>query len=265
MKIIILGSNGMLGSMLSFIGKRYNKDIISLSRKDFDVEKDNINKLANYIQDDSCIVNCIGAIPQKKYSDNSYKQLNTEFPLNLAKLCNKYSIPLIHISTNCVFSGNNPNCIETDIPDANDLYGRTKYEGEPIHCTVLRCSIIGPERNTSCGLMEWFLSKDGIVNGYVDHYWNGLTTLELSNVILNIIDENKFINGIQHLYSQNSLSKFELLKLISEKFSSKCTIVPISAGIKYYTLKSTINPPRISLEQQITDLFDILNNYKLSN
>jgi dTDP-4-dehydrorhamnose reductase len=138
MKIIILGSNGMLGSMLSFVAKKYNKDVIPLSRKEFDVDKDDISKLTVYIKEDCCLVNCIGAIPQKKYSDNNYKQLNTEFPLKLSELCKKYSVPLIHISTNCVFSGKYPNCIESDIPNAVDLYGISKYEGEPLDCTVIR-------------------------------------------------------------------------------------------------------------------------------
>lgn len=265
MKIVILGSNGMLGSMLTFIAKRYNNDIIPLSRKEFDVEKDNISKLSLYIKDQCCVVNCIGAIPQKQYSDNDYKKLNTEFPLKLSELCKMYSVPLIHISTNCVFSGKEPNCLETNIPDAIDLYGLSKCEGEPEDCTVIRSSIIGPERNTTYGLMEWFLSKDGIVNGYTDHYWNGLTTLELSKVILNMIRKRSFINGVQHLYSYNTVSKFELLNIISKRSNSKCNIIPIEAGIKYYTLNSNINSPRISLEQQITDLFDILSEYRASN
>jgi len=262
MNIIILGSNGMLGSMLSFLAKKKNKNIICLTRKDFDAEKDNITKLSVYIKQPCCVVNCIGAIPQKNYSENSYTKLNTELPLKLSEFCKMYSVPLIHVSTNCVFSGKEADCLESNIPDAIDLYGLSKYQGEPEDCTVIRCSIIGPERNTSFGLMEWFLSKEGTVNGYTDHYWNGLTTLELSNAILTIINENKFINGIQHLYSQNTVSKFELLQIISERSSSKCKILPISAGIKHYTLKSTINSPRILLEQQLTDLFNILNAYR---
>jgi dTDP-4-dehydrorhamnose reductase len=265
MKIIILGSNGMLGSMLSFLAKRYNKDIIPLSRKEFDVERDDIHVLEKYFKEACCVVNCIGAIPQKKCTDVIYKLLNTDFPLELATLCEKHSIPLIHVSTNCVFSGKDSDCLETDIPDAIDMYGLSKYQGEPPNSTVIRCSIIGPERNTSFGLMEWFLSKNGIVTGYTDHYWNGLTTLELSKIILNIIDQNKFTKGIQHLYSQNTVSKFDLLNMISKNIHSECNIIPIENGIKFYTLSSIINNSTITIDQQLTELFDIVNDYKALN
>lgn len=265
MKIIILGSNGMLGSMLSFLAKKYNKDSIPLSRKEFDVERDDIHVLEKYFKEPCCVVNCIGAIPQKKYNDSIYKLLNTEFPLKLAKLCEQHCIPLIHISTNCVFSGKDSDCLESDTPDAIDMYGLSKYQGEPKNSMVIRCSIIGPERNTSFGLMEWFLSKDETVNGYTDHYWNGLTTLELSKILLNIIDQNKFTKNIQHLYSQNTVSKFDLLNIISKNIQSKCNIIPIENGIKYYTLKSSINSSTVSIDQQLTEVFDIYNEYKESN
>ena len=265
MKIIILGSTGMLGSMLHFLAKKYNNEHISICRNEFDAKKDNIDKLNLYIQTPCCIVNCIGAIPQKDYDNESYTILNTTFPLKLSIFCKTNSIPLIHISTNCVFSGEKSNYVESDKPNATDLYGLSKYLGEPSNCTVIRCSIIGPEINSSFGLMEWFLNNtNNNINGYNDHYWNGLTSLELSKIILNIVTEKKFTIGIHHYYSSISVSKFELLRIIANKSKNKSNIISIPNGTKYYTLSSILNEPRKHISEQIDELFNIINEYRLS-
>ena len=191
MNVIILGSNGMLGSMLAFIGKTIYKQhtIIPIGRTEYDILIDPIENIQKLFEKNCCIINCIGAIPQKKYTQDEYDRINTTFPQDLSQLCLHNSVPLIHISTNCVFSGVKSNYIESDVPDAEDVYGKSKALGEPAYGLTIRCSIIGPEKSTHAGLLEWFLQcSDSSVNGYIDSYWNGLTTLELSHIIFDIIN-----------------------------------------------------------------------------
>ena len=190
--ILLLGSNGMLGSMIHFLAKtQYSHySIISLSKNEFDVCKSDISTLDDYVSSNCIIINCIGAIPQKEYSYEDYNIINITFPQNLAQYCKIKNIKLIHISTNCVFSGDKDNCNENDISNATDIYGKTKYLGEPSYGLVIRCSIIGPEKHTFCGLLEWFLNSSGEINGFTDSFWNGLTTLELSKIIFNLIDND---------------------------------------------------------------------------
>jgi dTDP-4-dehydrorhamnose reductase len=249
--------------MLEFVGSKQSfNTIIPIRRTEFDALLQPISSLKQYMEGECCIVNCIGAIPQKKYSENEMTQLNTTFPLELATYCNQMNIPLIHISTNCIFSGAKANCIESDISDAEDLYGQSKAKGEPNTCVVLRCSIIGPEVSSAAGLLEWFLHSQGSINGYSDHFWNGLTTLELAKTIYNIIDRRDFTSRIQHLHSQNTLSKYDILLEANRLFSKDITINPVSNGLKYYTLHSLSTSPSPTIQDQMTELVQIMPSYR---
>ena len=167
MRVIILGANGMLGSMLEFVGStQTTNEIVPIKRGTFDVLQQSPSSLVDFMKEPCCIVNCIGAIPQRSYCESDMIALNTTFPLELAELCNKMNVPLIHVSTNCVFSGEESNCIESDSLTATDTYGKSKANGEPSTCVVLRCSIIGPESSgTAAGLLEWFLHSTDAVLG----------------------------------------------------------------------------------------------------
>lgn len=262
--ILILGSNGMLGSMLLFYFKSYHKDIdiLGLTKSEFNVLSDNISKLDNYIKPRTIVINCIGAIPQKKYNNEEYITLNTEFPKLLSTYCKINNIKLIHISTNCVFSGKNKNYVETDIPDAQDDYGCSKYLGEPSYGLTIRCSIIGPEKHTFCGLMEWFLhTQENEVNGFTDSFWNGLTTLELTKIIIDIINRNVFDNKVLHYYSENTASKYELLEHINKLFCMNKIINKKVNGLKYYTLSSIYTNPRKNIYEQLNELKQIYSDY----
>jgi dTDP-4-dehydrorhamnose reductase len=267
MSLVILGSNGMLGSMLYFVAKtKYNLPVISIGRTEFDAVTDDIYKLDTIIPVGSCIVNCIGAIPQKKYNSDGYTALNTTFPINLSTYCKERAMKLIHVSTNCVFSGEKNNCVETDIPDAQDDYGRSKYYGEPPYGLTIRCSIIGPEKHTFCGLLEWFLHRvDGTeINGFTDSFWNGLTTLELSDIIIQHFQEGD-VNDIPklHYFSENAPSKYNMLDYIGNKFQKRVVIHPKENGLKYYTLSSSHTKARKNVYQQIDDLYSVYNDYKV--
>jgi dTDP-4-dehydrorhamnose reductase len=265
MKVIILGANGMLGSMLEFVGSTLSDNtIFPIKRDTFDVLLQPLSFLMEFIkQEPCCIVNCIGAIPQRSYIEDDMTKLNTTFPLELAELCNKMNIPLIHISTNCVFSGEKSNHIESESPSAIDIYGKSKANGEPKSCVVLRCSIIGPESSgTSFGLMEWFINSNEDITGYTDHYWNGVTTFELAKCIYEIIDKKLFTPRIEHIFSINTLSKYDILLELKQYFNKNINIQPISKGIKYYTLHSIHRPPQKTIQEQIKDLDHIMNEYR---
>jgi dTDP-4-dehydrorhamnose reductase len=264
MNIIILGSNGMLGSMLCFYANKNNIKIIPIDRTIFNAITDPVEKLKAYIHPESYVINCIGAIPQKKYNNSEFIELNTSFPHRLNLFCKQNNAKLIHISTNCVFSGKKTNYIETDIPDEDDVYGKSKYEGEPQNALTIRCSIIGFEKKTNYGLLEWFLqNKSNSINGYVDSFWNGLTTLELTKIIFDIIENDTYLYGIRHYYSNNTLSKYDILDYVKKKTNKLIDINPVENGIKYYTLNSIINSPRKSIYEQIDELLSISDAYKL--
>lgn len=262
MRIIILGSNGMLGSMLQYVGHTTSHQIVALSRNDFNALMDPISTLDKWISADCCIVNCIGAIPQRKFKEAEFIALNTTFPLALANRCEALSIPLLHISTNCVFDDKNSNYVETDTTFTHEIYGHSKQKGEPPNALTLRCSIIGPEKNTAFGLMEWFLHSAPIINGYQDHYWNGITTLELSMIIFDHIDTRNVAPGIIHYASETTVSKYELLEYINTLFHLEKKIHPIHAGITYYTLSSVITKPRKNIFRQLDELHERMTDYR---
>ena len=158
----------------------------------------------------SVIVNCIGIV--KIPVDNLTRvAVNSLFPLQLARLCKATGIRLIHISTDCVFSGKHGNYSETQTPDPRDAYGQSKLLGEPTNCLVLRTSMVGRELGSKRGLLEWFLVQNGVVFGYLNHRFNGLTTLALSELICDLIDQYPTLTGTYHIGTEPAISKYDLL------------------------------------------------------
>ena len=168
------------------------------------------------------VLNCIGIIKQLKESHNALLsiEVNSLFPHKLAAHLEGSKTRLIHISTDCVFSGEKGNYIESDYSDAKDLYGKTKYLGELVNysnCVTLRTSIIGPELKTKLSLLEWFLSQNVSVNGYINAIYSGLTTTELIKVIDTYIIPQNNQNGLYHISSE-PISKHDLLAKIAREF-----------------------------------------------
>lgn len=175
------------------------------------------------------VVSCIGVVKQRADAHDPLVALgvNSVFPHRLAGLCAAARARLLHISTDCVFSGRRGGYRESDEPDAVDLYGRTKQLGEVTGpgCLTLRTSIIGRELATSHGLVEWFLSQRGEAPGYTEAVFSGLTTAELSRVILRVIEQHTDLSGIYHVAAK-SISKFDLLTALNERFDRRLTIRP---------------------------------------
>ncbi len=134
------------------------------------------------------------------------------------KCAGKETLRFIHISTDCVFSGNRGNYSETDHSDADDLYGKTKFLGEVAYpgCLTIRTSIIGRELSTAHGLIDWFLSQDGkTISGYKKAIFSGLTTIALSEIISQIISDYPDLHGVMQVASK-PVSKYDLLSLVKK-------------------------------------------------
>lgn len=222
MKIYLFGSTGMLGRYINLVLSKYY-NIKCINRIDYNIEVDTFEKLEEILSSDlqknDIIINCAGIIPQKYKKDNykTYILVNTLFPHKLGEIADKYSSKLIHITTDCVYNGAKGNYSENDLHTANDIYGVSKSLGEPKNATTIRTSIIGEELIGKKSLIEWVKSNtDGEINGFINHYWNGVTCLTLAKFIKSIIDSNNFWKGIKHIYSENIVSKYDLCCYINE-------------------------------------------------
>lgn len=241
MKLLIFGSNGMLGNYISsYLSNKY--EIINLTRKDLDLSTitfkniDELFKLKN-IQENDIIINCAGVIPQasKQRSLNSrlYFKINSLFPVILSSICEKYSAKMFHITTDCVFSGKDGNYNENSEHDETNDYGMSKSLGELCNATIIRTSIIGEEINNKRSLVEWIKSnKNGKINGFENHIWNGVTCLQLAKIIEEIINKNLFWNGVRHIYSPRKVSKYELVSMVNEVYELNIKINKITTEEK---------------------------------
>jgi dTDP-4-dehydrorhamnose reductase len=176
------------------------------------------------------VINCVGLIKQRdEASDEALtRRVNAEFPHHLAKRCGETGARLIHFSTDCVFAGTKGNYTETDRPDATDLYGQSKHQGEvaEAHCFTLRTSVIGHELGTDLALLDWFLSQHGqTVSGFSQAIYSGFTTLEMTRIIEQILTRHTELSGVWHVASE-PISKFDLLQLCSEKLGWEGVIEP---------------------------------------
>ncbi|MFH1094336.1 MAG: SDR family oxidoreductase [Candidatus Omnitrophota bacterium] len=247
MRILILGGNGMLGHAawrsfrndfdvyVTICGtfsevERFEifdkkKTVCGVYAEDFQA----FEKITNKIRPD-VILNCIGIVRQVKEAYDPIKSImvNSLFPHRLAVMCSMNNCRLIHLSTDCVFSGKRGHYAENDIPDPLDLYSRSKLLGEVSEGNVLtiRTSMIGRELKTKHGLLEWFLSQnDKSVKGYTNVIFSGLTTTALCAILKDIIVNHVNFKGLYHVSSE-PISKYKLLLLIKEKMDLKTRIIP---------------------------------------
>ena len=227
MKILLFGSSGMLGRYVhKILIKNYN--VISLNRADYDIAQDSWSKLntllSELLEQSDVIVNCAGIIPQKTdNSDNtnykSYIRVNTIFPHKLNEFTKANNIKFIHVSTDCVFDGSKGNYNEYDTHTSNTIYGISKSLGEPQEATVIRTSIIGEELYGKKSLIEWIISnKNKEINGYTNHYWNGVTCLTLAEIIEQILTKNLFWQGVKHIFSADTVTKYALCHFVNEVY-----------------------------------------------
>lgn len=230
MKFLILGCNGMVGHMVSLYLKEMGYEVEGYARKksnyihtivgdarDSKLLED-IIRTGNYTN----IVNCIGLLNESAENDReSAVYLNAYLPHFLEKITNGMRTQIIHISTDCVFSGSRGNYTELDFPDGKSFYDRSKALGELTNQkdVTLRMSVIGPDINENgIGLINWFLKQKGSVNGYSNVFWTGLTTLQLAKTIENVA--NQGVNGLYNMVPGKKISKYNLLVLFNKYLRS---------------------------------------------
>ena len=206
----------------------FSKDQRACLLSDIDVlDQDTLVSVLSDVKPD-VVINCIGLIKQSADVDDPLLALpiNAMFPHRLARLCGLIEARLIHISTDCVFSGRKGLYTEDDVSDAEDLYGKSKYIGELhdlSHVVTLRTSIIGHELNSNASLVDWFLSQGGVVKGYKKAIFSGLPTVELAKLIKDFIMPNSVLKGLYHV-SVKPIDKYSLLTLIADVYGKKINI-----------------------------------------
>ena len=244
MSILVLGSNGMLGRYVYTYLKQSFSNVIGLTRKDVDASRitDNIPLV---IKNDDVVINCIGVIPQRGITEPmTYIMVNSLFPHVVSGMCNTVRAKFIHVSTDCVFSGTVGEYTEDSVHDATDLYGRTKSLGEPSNATIIRTSIIGEELLNKKSLLEWVRSnKGGVVQGYANHHWNGVTCHTLAKIIEHIITTRSFWSGVKHIHSPAPLSKYNLITTINEVYDLGIKVNPVLTHNSCDKTLKSIKPP----------------------
>ncbi len=188
------------------------------------------------------VINCIGIIKQLPEAKDAIKSItvNALFPHLLAAYCKQAHARLIHISTDCVFNGQKGNYLESDASNATDLYGKTKQMGEvidDINTITLRTSVIGHELKNHFSLIDWFLAQDQTVRGYSGAIYTGFPTIEFSRIIKEFVIPQKGLYGLYHVSSEQ-ISKYDLLKYVSESYDHRVEIVPYNDFIDKKSLNS---------------------------
>jgi len=179
------------------------------------------------------VINCVGLIKQLADAKDPLTALpiNAMLPHRLARLCELAGARLIHVSTDCVFSGRKGMYLESDLSDAEDLYGKSKYIGElhdlP-HAVTLRTSIIGHELGSSYALVDWFLSQQGEVRGFTNAVFSGLPTVELARVMKDFVVPHPELSGLYHVAAE-PIDKFRLLSLVAAQYGKQIGIRPDDA------------------------------------
>ena len=248
MRVLILGVTGMLGNAAykvfasddrhetwgtmraagarRFFGDSYRSRLID----GVDVtEHDSLVSVFDRVRPD-VVINAVGVIKQLSTANDPLIVLpiNAMLPHRLAGLCGLSGARLIQVSTDCVFSGNAGNYLESDLSDAEDLYGKSKFIGEVhdrTHVITLRTSGIGHELSSANGLLEWFLSQEGRVRGFAKAIWSGLPWVELSRVMKDFVLPRPELNGLYHV-SATPISKLDLLTLIADVYRKEIGIDP---------------------------------------
>lgn len=248
MKVLVLGVTGMLGnavfdvfsndpahevwgtlrngSALHFFPERSRSRLFTGLNA---LDQDALTSVLLKVRPD-LVINCVGLIKQLADAGDPLVALpiNSMLPHRLAHLCALGGARLIHVSTDCVFSGRKGGYLESDVSDAEDLYGRSKYIGElhdQPHAITLRTSIIGHELNSSHALVHWFLSQKGSVKGFSKAIFSGMPTVELALVMKNHVLPHPELNGLYHVAAE-PISKLELLRLVAAEYGKGIKICP---------------------------------------
>jgi dTDP-4-dehydrorhamnose reductase len=249
MKILVLGASGMAGHVISLSFIESGHDVFTFSRNSFKFGNNiigdltNIDFLANVIKKGNynAIINAAGILNKNAELNKSQAVLiNSYLPHYLSEITSSLKTKIIHMSTDCVFSGDKGSYNESSLRDGISFYDRTKALGEIENDKDLtfRNSIVGPDLNKNgIGLFNWFMQQGGKINGYTKAIWTGVSTITLAKAMKKAIEEN--LTGVYHLVNNKKISKHELLKLFNKYLrDEKITILQDD---KFQIDKSLIN------------------------
>lgn len=276
-KVLVLGSTGLIGHQVyNYLQDNGSYDLHNISYRvklnsdsiiqDVRDEKKLVERITKIAPD--YIINCIGVLIEG--SDDNHENaifLNSYFPHRLSRLADQIFSKLIHISTDCVFSGKKSNSyIETDIPDGEGFYSRTKALGEIINSNhlTLRTSVVGPElKSDGEELFHWFMSQSDDILGFTKALWSGVSSLELAKAVHWSI--NKDITGLYHVTNNSSISKYEILELFKKYTRKDIKIIPVDGNNVNKSFKDTrkvINYEIPSYDQMIFDMVNSIAKQK---
>lgn len=245
MRVVVLGSGGLLGSaVMKTLSIADDYQVIGLSRTDisqvrpvflknaelhYGIDVRNTAELGEFLCSfkPEVVINCVGVVKQKGEAVGNVDAItiNAVFPHQLSELCGPLGCRVIHISTDCVFSGAEGSYKESDAANATDVYGLSKRLGEIDAPNItLRTSVIGREIKDHVGLLDWFLSQNNDVLGYSRAIFSGLPSPEIAKVLRDFVLPNKTLVGLYHL-AANPISKYDLLKLIASEYGLTTHIV----------------------------------------
>lgn len=243
-RVLVLGATGMLGHKLGQVLSAHHETHLAVRRAQAPVLRDlfdadrvstgvsaedprSVERVLDEIAP-AVVVNCIGIVKQADAARQAVPSItvNSLFPHRLGELCAARGARLIHISTDCVFSGRVGGYTEDDIPDPIDLYGRSKLLGEVAEpgCLTLRTSIVGRELEGAHGLLEWFLGQSGSVRGFAKAVFSGLTTEALSELVARVVREQPALSGLWHVAAE-PIDKLALLERFRDAFGLDIEIV----------------------------------------
>jgi dTDP-4-dehydrorhamnose reductase len=248
MRVIVLGASGMLGNaVFKIFSESADHEVWgtlrSASMKQYFPERlcSNLKTGIDILDHDALVrtflelrpqlvINCVGLIKQLADANDPLTALpvNALLPHKLGALCKLSGARLIHVSTDCVFTGRKGNYVEADVSDAEDLYGKSKYIGEvhdQSHVVTLRTSIIGHELNSKHALVDWFMSQERQVKGYVRAIFSGLPTVELARIMRDVVASRPNLRGLYHVSAQ-PIAKYDLLLAIAKEYGKEIEIVP---------------------------------------
>lgn len=276
MKFLILGATGMAGHTIAIYLQEQGHDVTAFSKNKFPYCK-NINGDAtdkdllrdiliknNY----DVVVNCIGVLNTDCDREPSRAvYLNSYLPHFISDTLQNTSTKLIHMSTDCVFSGKLGSYDENSFKDGETFYDRTKALGEVVDSKNLtfRNSIIGPDiKENGIGLFNWFMKQSGTINGYTKAIWTGVTTLTLAKAMEKAATEN--LTGLYNLVNNDSITKFDLLKLFNKHIKNSSLTIEPSESINLN--KSLVNTRKDfsfivpSYEEMVIDMKEWIYNHK---
>ena len=235
-KVVVLGSAGMAGHIMAeYLDNTKEFDVFGIAREpgryvseQLDVtDFIGLERVLEKIKPDY-LVNCIGVLVGKSANDIcSAIQINSYLPHFLSRIGKSIGFKLIHVSTDCVFSGKDGHYQENSFRDGDDNYARTKALGEVMNDRdlTIRTSIIGPElKKNGTGLLGWFLMQNGEISGYSKAYWSGVTTLELAKATRELIKQN--VVGLYQLCPTEKISKYDLLGIFAQEWGKEIKVIP---------------------------------------